>query len=221
MSVHNFQKAEWPLNLYIEIFGDQVVNDSEMPPKDDHGTVEYLIRTTLNPDEETVLRQRFENQLPLSEVSQVCGHTKSVTTGMILRIIRKLRHPRRAVYLRYGVAGMIVRNTEQIENRSYLQGYQEGYKDRSDELSAREEEENIRMEKIRKELPEYIDDLHLSPRVNNALHRAGISRVVELLSLSKFRLLSIPSVGVHAVDEICMVLEEKGFSLRKEPSFHE
>lgn len=200
----------------MEVFDIQTKGETIVLPEDCRGTVEYLLCTVLNTEEEKIIRLRFEQYLSVSEMMELCGYTNSVMIELIMRIIRKLRHPARTAYLRYGVAGVLEQKAEQIQNDSYLQGYQDGYQDRTEEQIVLLEEDNLRIERIRRELPEYITDLQLPPRIHNALRRVGIYRVEDLLNLSKSRLLSVTGIGVRTVEQICAFLEEKGFSLKDE-----
>ena len=66
---------------------------------------------------------------------------------------------------------------------------------------------------IRKELPQYVEQLELSRGTRNRLNRLGITRVETLLMLSKLQIRSIKGIGRDTSDEIITIAEKLGFPL--------
>ncbi len=60
-----------------------------------------------------------------------------------------------------------------------------------------------------------VETLNLSVRSFNCLKRSGISRVSELLDLSEDEIMKMRNFGKKSLDEIKLVLEERGLSLRQ------
>ncbi|MDQ2865355.1 MAG: DNA-directed RNA polymerase subunit alpha [Candidatus Eremiobacteraeota bacterium] len=59
-----------------------------------------------------------------------------------------------------------------------------------------------------------VESLNLSVRSFNCLKRAGISKVSELLDLTEDEIMKMRNFGKKSLDEIKLVLEERGLSLR-------
>ncbi len=60
-----------------------------------------------------------------------------------------------------------------------------------------------------------VETLNLSVRSFNCLKRAGISKVSELLDMSEDEIIKMRNFGKKSLDEIKLVLEERGLSLRQ------
>ncbi|MDQ2872087.1 MAG: DNA-directed RNA polymerase subunit alpha [Candidatus Eremiobacteraeota bacterium] len=60
-----------------------------------------------------------------------------------------------------------------------------------------------------------VESLNLSVRSFNCLKRAGISKVSELLDMSEDEIIKMRNFGKKSLDEIKLVLEERGLSLRQ------
>ena len=60
-----------------------------------------------------------------------------------------------------------------------------------------------------------VETLNLSVRSFNCLKRAGISKVSELLDMSEDEIIKMRNFGKKSLDEIKVVLEDRGLSLRQ------
>ena len=61
-----------------------------------------------------------------------------------------------------------------------------------------------------------VESLNLSVRSFNCLKRAGISKVSELLDMTEDEIIKMRNFGKKSLDEIKVVLESKGLSLREQ-----
>ena len=77
------------------------------------------------------------------------------------------------------------------------------------------QEENIELPEEYNILFEPIEDLNLRSRSFNALDRAGIKYVGELVSMGKEKIANVKNLGTKSLEEIYDKLDEIGFSLSK------
>jgi len=76
-------------------------------------------------------------------------------------------------------------------------------------------EENVKLDDSHNILFEPIENLNLRSRSFNALDRAGITHVGELVLMGKEKIANIKNLGAKSLEEIFEKLEEIGFSINK------
>ena len=106
--------------------------------------------------------------------------------------MRKLRHPNRLNYLKYGVSGVIARQTESAREAALAS------------LPKPDKLEDITLE-----------ELELSVRSYNCLKRAGMNTLRELSEMTFDELCHVRNLGKRSIDEICAVLTKYGIRLKK------
>ena len=217
MSKSRNEEREWPYNLYEALCG--AVSDEEIQklPVDVVASLEYVLRTNLTPEEAILIRQRYEQRIPDREMAELYSCSVGIARGMVRSALHELRCPRNYRILHHGIKGLHEKETEDAAKNGYLKGYQDGYQDCKAELTRRSEAEQKRYEKIKRELPVTIREMYLPNRAYNCLRMAGIEKVEDLMNLTPSRLLSIEGMGKKTADDICRILQEKGFSLREDP----
>lgn len=104
---------------------------------------------------------------------------------------RKLRHPGRLNYLKYGVSGVIARQTESAREAALAS------------LSKLD----IKPEDIT------LEELELSVRSYNCLKRAGMNTLRDVAEMTFDELCYVRNLGKKSVDEICAVLTKYGIKL--------
>ena len=178
----------YPDNLLYDIFG----GEWEFPrPADFDGSLEYVLHT-LTERERRVLDFRYKDGLTFEEI----GKRECVTRERIRQIhaksFRKLRHPERLNYLKYGVSGVISLKAEIVREAALAS------------LPKPDKLEDITLE-----------ELGLSVRSYNCLKRAGVNTLRDVSEMTFDELCYVRNIGKKSVDEICAVLTKYGIRLKK------
>ena len=187
MNIINPTTLPYPDNLLYDIFG----GEWEFPrPGDFDGSLEYVLHT-LTERERRVLDFRYKDSLTFEAI----GKRECVTRERIRQIhaksFRKLRHPERLNYLKYGVSGVIARQTESAREAALAS------------LPKPDKPEDIPLE-----------ELELSVRSYNCLKRAGVDNLADIAALTQDELSQVKNLGKKSVDEICAVLTKHGITLK-------
>lgn len=177
----------YPDNLLYALFD----RDWEYPrPTDFDGSLEYVLHS-LTERERRVLDFRYKDGLTYEEI----GKRECVTRERIRQInaksFRKLRHPGRLNYLKYGVSGVIAWKTESAREAAL----------------ASLPKLDIKPEDIT------LEELELSVRSYNCLKRAGMSTLRDVAEMTFDELCHVRNLGKKSVDEICAVLTKYGIKL--------
>ena len=188
MNIINPTTHPYPDNLLYDIFG----GEWEFPrPGDFDGSLEYVLHT-LTERERRVLDFRYKDGLTFEEI----GKRECVTRERIRQIhansLRKLRHPERLYYLKYGVSGVIRWKSESAREAALAS------------LPKPDKPENIPLE-----------ELELSVRSYNCLKRAGKHTLRDVAEMTFDELCHVRNLGKKSVDEICAVLTKYGIRLKK------
>lgn len=185
----------YPDNLLYDIFG----GEWEYPrPADFDGSMEYVLHS-LTERERRILDFRYKDGLTFEAI----GKRECVTRERIRQIhaksLRKLRHPDRLNYLKYGVSGVIARKTESAREAAL----------------ASLPKPDIKPEDIT------LEGLELSVRSYNCLKRAGMNTMRDVAEMTFDELCHVRNLGKKSVDEICAVLTGYGIRLRKGGEQHD
>ena len=188
MNIINPTTHPYPDNLLYDIFGCEW----EFPrPGDFDGSLEYVLHT-LTERERRVLDFRYKDGLTFEAI----GKRECVTRERIRQIhaksLRKLRHPGRLNYLKYGVSGVIARKTENAREAALAS---------LPKLFIKPEDITL-------------EELELSVRSYNCLKRAGKHTLREVSEMTFDELCHVRNLGKKSVDEICAVLTKYGISLK-------
>ena len=189
MNIINPTTHPYPDNLLYDIF----CGEWEYPrPADFDGSLEYVLHS-LTERERRVLDFRYKDGLTFEEI----GKRECVTRERIRQIhaksFRKLRHPERLNYLKYGVSGVIARQTENAREAAL----------------ASLPKPDIKPEDIT------LEELELSVRSYNCLKRAGVNTLRNVSEMTFDELCHVRNLGKRSIDEICAVLTKYGIRLKK------
>lgn len=177
----------YPDNLLYDLFD----RDWEYPrPADFDGSLEYVLHT-LTERERRILGFRYKDGLIYEEI----GKCECVSHERIRQInakaLRKLRHPDRLNYLKYGVSGVIAWKAESARAAAIASLQKPDITDMT------------------------LEELELSVRSYNCLKRAGISTLHEIAEMTFDELCHVRNLGKKSIDEISCMLTRHGISLRK------
>ncbi len=189
--------------LYNSLFGG-----GYNPPLDAVATVEHVL-STLTETEQDIIKGWYGigcEAMNYSEIANVLGITRERVRQCFVKAEKKMRHPSRARIL---VRGLTVYRAEQEAEKRILEekeraiaeactrkieAMREAVKDGLSKDSFEELCQRFRMYNI--------DSLGLSVRAYNALRRAGLNTVYDVLLVEDVELLRIRSLGAHTLDEI-------------------
>lgn len=187
MNIINPTTLPYPDNLLYDIFG----GEWEFPrPGDFDGSLEYVLHT-LTEREQLVLDFRYKEELTFEEIGKRFCVTRERIRQIHAKSLRKLRHPDRLNYLKYGVSGVIDRKTESAREAARAS------------LPKHDKPEDITLE-----------ELELSVRSYNCLKRAGMDTLREVSEMTFDELCHVRNLGKKSVNEICAVLTNYGISLK-------
>lgn len=172
--------------------------------------------------EQQVIKKHYELGLSYREIAKDYGVTLERIRQIDAKTIRKLRHPARFRYIKFGLTG-----SEQFENMRELDLAIEEKKKELQELSDAVTDLRLRVEKLTNEeavidkavkekknhayydrIP--IEMMELSVRSYNCLRRAQIKSVGDLIKLAsdEIRLIQVRNFGKKCADEIYKKLWE-------------
>ena len=210
----NIKDLEYPLNLIYAVFeneAEEIIEKSDTI-SDFNGSVEYVLHT-LSDRETKILKNRFIDLMTLEEVGKIFGVTRSRIREIEAKALRKLRHPSRIKYLRYGISGVI----ENIKI-DYYNKFAD-LESKLIELCKLNEEKADKViddvELRRKYASLGIEHMDLSVRSYTCLKRAGINNIKQLASLSYEELVHIRNLGRKSIEEIIEKLKEYGYEIQK------
>ena len=179
----------YPENLLYDIFG----GEWEYPrPADFDGSLEYVLHS-LTERERRILDFRYKDGLTFEEIGKRFCVTRERIRQIHAKALRKLRHPGRLNYLKYGISGVIARQTESAREAAL----------------ASLPKPDIKPEDIT------LEELELSVRSYNCLKRAGMNTLRDVAEMTFDELCHVRNLGKKSVDEISCMLIRHGLSFRK------
>jgi DNA-binding CsgD family transcriptional regulator len=127
--------------------------------------------------------QMGEKELTLEEVGKIFGISKERVRQIVVKAIRRLRHPSRRISILAGPQVYDELVALRLENKELL----------SHTVSKVE----LTVNQIHDQRP--IEDLSLPTRVLNALYRGKIKTVGDLKNKTRKELLEIHNIGIHTI----------------------
>lgn len=197
------RKKPYPNNLLFAALG---LKESEIPngiTDDICAGIQYAISTLPDREQCVICGYYIDGKRTVDLVSQF-----AVTSNRIIQIeeraLRRLREPKRSDYMRYGIAGNLKRIAREKYNLGYRDGIEEGYNKAKREISKEKSEETIHL----LELP--LENLGLSVRSFNALHRIECKTLGDIIALDDKEIRRIKGVGKACSIEIAKMIESHG-----------
>lgn len=171
----------------------------ELPPsltKDVQAGIAYAL-FTLEEKERTVLDKKYRLGVLLSDDQQMIERNA----------LKKLCHPCRWDYIRYGVIGCAKKKVEKARRKGYMQGYMEGYRN-GVKVDGINREEPIVVEMM--DLP--LETMPLSPRVSNALRNNGCRSIRDVATQNIAAIRKMRKLGEKGITEILRALHSYGLT---------
>ena len=207
--------SPWPNNLLDTIFKESIellLDDKQMEG------LETAIKS-LSEREACYVYLYFREGFTLNEIGLKYNLTKERVRQILAAAIRKLRHPSRVQFIRYGIKGSeMQRELKALElefeaKKSRLECLIESADKRARELDAWIKDKETAVENLNKTLIKTIDIDDLSVRSYNCLRRAGIDTIDDLISFVALGpnggLPKVRNLGKASVTEILNYLKDK------------
>lgn len=196
---------DYPQNLILAV----VQNSNLIPPAkytdDICAGIRYAV-STLGYREQDILRMRFEERKPRSEIGEFFGIGQERVRQIENKTLRSLRAPMRWNYMKLGIDGYMRWIKERAYGEGYKTGYDQGYKD-----GYADGQNGVEQPSISEELLNHpIDSLGLSVRAYNCLLRAGCERVGDAVRLSEDQIQRMRNLGPKSANEIACAIRDLG-----------
>lgn len=199
-------EVPYPYNLIDAIFREHV---DVIISKDVEDGIEYAV-STLNDREQKVIKHRFQEYMSHKEIGKEFDVTHERIRQIESKALRKLRHPTRTRYFRFGLTGL-----ERYSSLEELQKAIDEKKKELDNLNYEIELATKQIEKTQRTIPksrncrilgewEDIEELDFSVRTFNCLRRQNIRTVGQLIDVARKEenLLQIRNMGIKSIQEI-------------------
>lgn len=213
-----YKRVTWPENLFREVLWNNDFNGPEMPA-DFLGSLEYILHSTMTEREALVLRCRYQNEETYGMIGLRVGVQQERIRQILNKAIRKLRHPARSKYLKYGVAKQVERFGELCREEAFKEGYQESIRNAQEDMDEIQPvvnpygEQNLVPVNAVEDIP--IENLDLSVRLYNGLKRSNINTIGDLLKKTKQEVFRIRNLGVQSLRELEEKLAQYDVQLRE------
>lgn len=215
-------QAPWPYNLAEEILGE--VFPSVMTRDQMEGLREASKHLTER--EQEYIWLYYKLGYTLEEIGEKYGTTKQWANINIARGVRKMKQPGLRDMVRYGYSGAMTRienkrlerENEELEKRNaYLKARIEANRKASEEMSQELEGQVGAPVVDVPALDVSIDELDLSVRAYNCLHRAGCHTIEDIVKYckdpDKNGLCGIRNMGKRSAEEVAMKLRSFGIDI--------
>lgn len=202
--LHNLQffntreVLNYPDNLIDMFFADDA--DVDIDYIEEHFDENFTaLLETLSPRERDCIHLYFKDGYTLEAIAKQMGVTRERVRQIISKGLRRLKHPSKIKYLRYGkelyeLQNSVLKMREALENKIKIIA----------KRIAMPSPYSVQIQSVAL-MP--IDVLDLTVRSYNCLRKAGINTIGDLLSISEDKLRTIKNLGNKSVAEILMKLE--------------
>ena len=195
----------YPQNLILAVVQDSGLIPPERYTKDICAGVRYIV-STLGCREQDILRMRFEERKPRTEIGEFLGISQERVRQIENKTLKSLRAPTRWNYMKLGIAGYMRWEKERARGEGYKVGYAQGYKDGN-----ADGRNGVEKPAISEELLNHpINSMGLSVRAFNCLLRAGCERVGDVIRLSEYQIQTLRNLGPKSANEIACTLRDMG-----------
>lgn len=196
----------YPLDVIDILFGDDDSIDINYIENNFDENLEFVLGT-LREREAKLFRKIWKDGYILEAVAQQEGVTKERVRQIVAKAERRLRHPTRLRVLRYGKEVMELQDDITKLTMELYQKKQELIHQINNPhlitLSKEDKLESIKLE-----------ELELSVRSYNCLRRAGINKLVDLLTKTEEDIMRLRNMGRKSLKEITEKLSDMNLSLK-------
>ena len=202
----------YPYNLIEGVFHKYPFLSVEEPP-DLKASVEYLLLSLFDERKQKILHMRFKEGKTLQYVGDEVGISKDRVRQIEDKMLSILRKPKNSKIILNGIAAVmkdeINEAVRKAADSAYLRGYCESQKQLVSSISRDLTAKNNSFGSL---FAMTIDNLGLTVRSYNCLHRAGIETIEDLMQQDAKSLSQIRNLGVKSYKEIIEKLEMLGLN---------
>ena len=217
---HNKTMSPYPYNLLDDIYGEacNLILDADQLDGFDYAV------GSLTEREQRVLSLCYKDEMTLEEVGKAEGLTRERIRQILVKSLRKLRHPTRLQYIQRGYKILSGEIEQQIADRysEALKQYESVYIEKIAELQQKiANADKILSKTTIEECEEFvnsimtpIEDMDMSVRSFNCLSRAGVKNIGQICNMNYDDLCQVRNLGRKSVDEIISKLNMYGLKLK-------
>lgn len=198
----------WPYNLFADLFGKDEIFHA-WPDR-----LDYLI-SQLPPRRQLVIRLRYQKRMTYKDIARDLDVSRERVRQILVRTLRTFRHP---AFRNQLLSVPKDRHNQILRENARLERLAEYYKQR---MEAAIDAAGIAPPPVEPDPPdpdileERIEFLDLGVRSYNALYRANIDTVAQLVRLDPYRVMAIRNLGRKSFDEIVARLAAHGLELAR------
>ena len=199
------RKKPYPNNLLFAALGLKEVDFPKGITDDIRAGVDYAVSTLPDREQRVICGYYVEGKRTAELADQF-----AVTSNRIIQIEnrahRRLREPRCSDFMIHGVVG----NLKRVAKESYNHGYKDGFKEAT--FKARQEavERKKQVDATIRLLDLPLENLNLSVRSFNALHRIECKSLGDIVALDDKEIRRIKGIGKVCSIEIAKMIESHG-----------
>lgn len=201
------RKKPYPLNLLFAALG---LKESALPngiTDDIRAGVDYAVSTLPDREQAVVCGYYIDGKRTADLVIQF-----AVTSNRIIQIenraLRLLREPKRSDFMQYGIVGNLRRVAKENYNRGYVDGLEEANSKARQEAFEKKMQAGATIRLL--DLP--LENLNLSVRSFNALHRIECKSLGDIVALDNKEIRRIKGIGKACSVEIAKMIESYGIT---------
>lgn len=201
------RKKPYPYNLLFAALG---LKESDLPKgitNDIRAGVDYAVSTLPDREHAVICGYYIDGKRTADLVNQF-----AVTSNRIIQIenraLRRLREPKRSDFMQYGILGNLRKVAKENYNRGYVDGFEEANSKAMQEAFEKKMQAGATIRLL--DLP--LENLNLSVRSFNALHRIECRNLGDILALDKKEITRIKGIGKACSVEIATMIESYGIT---------
>lgn len=198
---------DYPLDVIDMLFGDDDSIDIDYIENNFDKNLESVLET-LREREARMFRKIWKDGYILEAVAQQEGVTKERVRQIVAKAGRRLRHPARLRVLRYGKEVMELQDDiTKLTMELYQKKLELIHQIENPELITLTEEDKLESIKV--------EALEFSVRTYHCLKRAGINKLVDLLTKTEEDIMRLRNMGRKSLKEIVDKLSDMNLSLKR------
>lgn len=184
--------TNYPQNIYNTLFGHKSPNDYGPITKDMTLGLSVAL-SELSEREEEMIRLRYEKKMSYKQIGVKYGVTQGAVRNVVERALRRLRHPYRSSFIRYGVIGGVSKVRDDAFERGQNVGYQRGYQDAI--IAGKGIDPNSAEAQVERDKEIPLVELNFGVRIHNCLVRRGLYTAADAIALDSQAIRRIRNLG--------------------------
>ena len=199
------RKKPYPNNLLLAVLGLNEVDFPKGITEDIRAGVDYAVSTLPDREQRVIFGYYMEGKRTAELADQF-----AVTLNRIIQIEnrahRRLREPKCRDFMIRGIVG----NLKRAAKESYNRGYEDGFKEATCKARQEDAEKKKQVDATIRLLDLPLENLNLSVRSFNALHRIECKSLGDIVALDDREIRRIKGIGKACSIEIAKMIESHG-----------